>query len=70
MICRATDVGLACIGKHTQAELVKAIIDLAEPAPLDGYSVIPEVVASSDDPHRIALILLLYGTVVIESGRD
>ena len=35
---------------------------------MENYVVTPEVVASADDPEAMALILLIYGTVVVRSG--
>ena len=67
MIRNFRDVGPACKGKYG-ADRIKAIIDLAEPVPLDNYIVTPEVVAPADDPYKIALVLLTYGTAVVESG--
>lgn len=67
MIRDLHDVGPACKGKYGPDRL-RAIIDLAEPADIDGYVVTPEVIAPADDPYKIALILLIYGTVVVASG--
>lgn len=61
------DVGPACKGKYGD-DRIKAIIDLAEPVSIDGYVVTPDVVAPADDPYKIALVLLVYGTVVVQSG--
>jgi len=63
------DVGPACKGRYGN-DRIKAIIKLAEEVPMDGYTVIPEVVASSDDPYEVALVLLIYGCAVIQSGMD
>jgi hypothetical protein len=68
MIRDFRDVGPACAGKTGKAQRIKALLDLAEPVPMGNYVVTPEVVASADDPEQMALILLIYGTVVVRSG--
>lgn len=68
MIRNFRDVGPACTGTTTKDQRIKALIDLAERVPMEGYVVTPEVVASADDPESIALILLIYGTAVVRSG--
>lgn len=68
MIRNFRDVGPACAGATTKAQKIKALLELAEPVPMENYVVSPEVVASADDPEAMALNLLIYGTVVVRSG--
>jgi len=70
MIRQFRDVGVACAGKTTTAEICAAIIELAQPVPIDGYVVTPEVIGCSDDPFDIALKLLIYGTVIIGAANE
>ena len=70
MIRNAGDVGPSVPRKCCKRRrfFIRPIIELAEPVSIDNYVVTPEVVASADDPEQMALILLIYGTVVVRSG--